>query len=204
MEDKDSFLLWETKSTKEVFKTAIFSIEEKERKGPNGQSGTFVVVNAFQWVNVVVPLTLIEGKTPYLDDFLMVKQYRHGASSITLEFPAGVIEKGEAPLMAAKRELKEESGYISDEFHYLGAINPNPAIMGNRTHTFVATNALKHCALNLDPLEALCPMIVKRSFIENEIKKGDSGLMNNAIMVMVWHLFICWENDFLKKDDLIF
>ena len=45
----------------------------------------------------------------------MTEQYRHGTGKIALEFPAGIIDKGETPEEAAIRELQEECGYCLDE-----------------------------------------------------------------------------------------
>ena len=47
--------------------------------------------------------------------WVMTEQYRHGTGKIALEFPAGIIDKGETPEQAALRELQEECGYMLDE-----------------------------------------------------------------------------------------
>lgn len=47
--------------------------------------------------------------------WVMTEQYRHGTGKIALEFPAGIIDKGETPEEAAVRELQEECGYVLDE-----------------------------------------------------------------------------------------
>lgn len=47
--------------------------------------------------------------------WVMTEQYRHGTGKIALEFPAGIIDKGETPEEAAIRELQEECGYVLDE-----------------------------------------------------------------------------------------
>ena len=47
--------------------------------------------------------------------WVMTEQYRHGTGKIALEFPAGIIDKGETPEEAALRELQEECGYVLDE-----------------------------------------------------------------------------------------
>ena len=68
----------------------------------------------------------------------MVRQWRHGARELSLEFPGGVFEKGETPSLAAARELLEETGYEANTIDELGVFNPNPAIMSNRVHFFLA------------------------------------------------------------------
>ena len=68
----------------------------------------------------------------------MVRQWRHGARELSLEFPGGVFEKGETPELAAAREMKEETGYSACRIEKLGVFNPNPAIMSNKVHFFLA------------------------------------------------------------------
>lgn len=70
--------------------------------------------------------------------WVMTKQYRHGTQEITLEFPAGIIDKGEAPKEAAIRELQEECGFCLDErgvpITYLGSFSVNPDRHRGRFH----------------------------------------------------------------------
>ena len=68
----------------------------------------------------------------------MVRQWRHGARELSLEFPGGVFENGENAAAAAARELKEETGYSAGFIEKLGEFNPNPAIMSNLVHFFLA------------------------------------------------------------------
>lgn len=49
-----------------------------------------------------------------LGNFLLVRQYRQNINSYTLEFPAGGVEKGETPMEAIKREVREEVGVIAE------------------------------------------------------------------------------------------
>ena len=59
---------------------------------------------------------------------MLVWQYRFGSEELSLEIPGGVIDAGEAPEHAARRELREETGYEADDFELLLAVEPNPAI----------------------------------------------------------------------------
>ncbi len=76
-----------------------------------------------------------DGRVP------MVRHYKHGARTVSLELPAGYIEPGEAPERAARRELLEETGFVADDWRYLGRF----FVDGNRgcgaTHVFLARGA---------------------------------------------------------------
>ena len=88
-----------------------------------------IVLESVDWVNVVALDTA--GRS------VMVRQYRFGTSSITLETPGGMVDPGESPLAAAKRELLEETGYTGERWTSLGAVEPNPAIHNNLCHHFL-------------------------------------------------------------------
>jgi len=62
---------------------------------------------------------------PLLDDgtVLMERQYRYPLHQVFIEFPAGKIDKGEDSLLAAKRELEEETGYTGGEWQFVTTIH---------------------------------------------------------------------------------
>ena len=59
-------------------------------------------------------------------EVLLQKTYKHGCGEVIYEFPAGMIDSGESPEQAAKRELMEETGYASEQWEYLGEAFSNP------------------------------------------------------------------------------
>src|SRR5262249_52666278 len=63
--------------------------------------------------------------------FVLVRQYRHGIDAMSLEFPGGIIEAGEDPAAAARRELGEETGYGDGSLISLGSCHPNPVLQDN-------------------------------------------------------------------------
>jgi 8-oxo-dGTP pyrophosphatase MutT (NUDIX family) len=86
-------------------------------------------------------------------ELVLLEQYRHGARAVTLELPAGVIELGEEPLAAARRELREETGYDAEEWLSLTEIRPEPSRHTHWAHFFVARRARRVVAQNLDATE---------------------------------------------------
>jgi 8-oxo-dGTP pyrophosphatase MutT (NUDIX family) len=96
-----------------------------------GHAHTFYRIDSVDWVNVV-PVTA-DGQ------IVMVRQYRHGLGHATLEIPGGLVDPGESPADTAARELLEETGYRAGRIELLGTVSPNPALFGNRLHSYVAT-----------------------------------------------------------------
>lgn len=70
---------------------------------------------------------------------LLVKQYRYAVKSVQTELPAGRLEKGEDPLFAAKRELREETGYVAQNWESLGYIFTTFGICDEKLYLFKAT-----------------------------------------------------------------
>ncbi len=124
---------WVVSSRREVGNYRIFRAQELTSQGPHGKEGRFVVLDAPDWA-VVVP-AIERGDRRYI---LAVRQFRHGSSASSTEFPGGVVEPGEAPAAAAARELLEETGYAAGRIVHLGSCSPNPAFMTNTFHVFAA------------------------------------------------------------------
>lgn len=82
------------------------------------------------WVNVTA--VTADG------DFVFERQYRHGLGIVEYEICAGVIEEGETPLEAARRELLEETGYSGGKWSLLMETCQNPSVCSNITHCFLA------------------------------------------------------------------
>ena len=71
---------------------------------------------------------------------LMVKQFRFAIGKVSLELPAGKLEKGENPDDAVKRELEEETGYIAKTWKSLGYINTTPGICDEKLYLYYAND----------------------------------------------------------------
>ncbi|SVC70961.1 uncharacterized protein METZ01_LOCUS323815, partial [marine metagenome] len=108
---------WKTLQTKQIFGNSVFGLREDTVVSPKTNNKHPVwVMNAPTWVNII-PITK-EQKV------VMVKQYRFGSKGISLEIPGGMVDKEEDPKIGAIREMKEETGYESNEIYSIGKVSP--------------------------------------------------------------------------------
>lgn len=163
-------LEWNEKEKKELLKTRVMTVCETTSISPDGEEGHFIVNDAPDWVIVIAEKD---------DNFLMVKQWRHGENHLSIEFPGGVIDKGETPEQAAKRELKEETGFEAGKLEYLGKMNPNPALFRNHSHFFAASNLISTGSQKLDEDEYVDYLEIPKSEV---IEKMASDDYNHALM----------------------
>lgn len=69
----------------------------------------------------------------------LVRSYKRGVDGVDIQPPAGILEQGEAPLEAAKRELKEELGCLAENWHELGEVVLSGNYFAGNAHFFLAT-----------------------------------------------------------------
>ncbi len=142
-------------------------------KLPNGQiNDEFYVLEYPDWVNVIAVTE--EG------EFIMIEQYRHGLGEVQMEICAGVVEKGEHHLDAAKRELMEESGFGGDKWRLLTVLSGNPSTTNNLTYCYVAEGVKKISDQHLDRTEDVAVRILSRNDVENLLRKD---VMKQSLMV---------------------
>lgn len=139
--------------------------EQRVRLESGREIERFHVVSAPSWAAVLC-LTP-EGQA------VLVRQYRHGLGAPSLELPAGVIEPGEDPLVAAQRELREETGYESSAWRPLLAVATEPSRHQNRAHFFVAEHAVQHSTPAPDADEDVEVVLVGQSELTELIGAGE-------------------------------
>jgi 8-oxo-dGTP pyrophosphatase MutT (NUDIX family) len=168
---------WAKLSSRTLFGSKVFELGMERLRSPRTEHELdAVVLRSADWVNVV-------ALTPD-DQVVMVRQYRFGIEEVTLEIPGGIVDPGESPLVGARRELREETGYDCASVTSLGSIAPNPAIHRNRLHTFLAEGCVLAAAQEQDPGEdievELCPLAEIDGLLA-------SGAISHALVAVAFH-----------------
>lgn len=104
---------------------------------------------------------------------ILVEQYRYGIDRLSLECPAGAIDRGEDALEAAKRELLEETGYEAESWTSLGTLAIEPTRHTNYGHLFVAHDVRRVTTPSLDESEDITTRVVPASSLIDRVRAGE-------------------------------
>jgi 8-oxo-dGTP pyrophosphatase MutT (NUDIX family) len=117
------------------------------------------------WINVIAVTR--EGQ------MVLVRQYRHGLGHAFYEIVAGVVESGEPPIDAARRELLEETGYGGGNWRELMHLSANPGTMNNITHCFLAEGVERIGDQQLDASEDIEVYIFSKDEVRAMLERNE-------------------------------
>lgn len=163
---------------------------DRLRNPRNGQVFDRLVLESPDWVNLVA---LDANRRS-----VMVRQYRFGIGRTTLETPAGMVEPGEDSLSAAKRELLEETGYASERWTCLGAVEPNPAIHDHLCHHWLAEDVLRVQDPTPDDGELIEVELMSEAQIRAAIAAGE--LRHVLALSVLSRVFDLWPLPYAHPD----
>ncbi len=151
---------------KTVFKGRYRSVVNKKFKFPNNEICNFDII--YEGRNFVYVTALTKD-----NEIILVEQFRPGPEKMLLDLPAGQIEVGEKPLVAGKRELLEETGYVPEKMIKLGE-SFHWSYSQSKCYFYLALNCKKVQDLNLEAHEMIN---VKKMKLDKYLKlvktKGD-------------------------------
>jgi len=122
---------WKLLSSTYSFRDRWLTLRSDTVALPGGETlSPYHVIESPDWVNAIA----------ITDDghIVLVEQYRHAVRQTMLELPAGHVDAGEAPEVAVKRELLEETGHEAASWHDLGALFPAASRFTNKVRSYLA------------------------------------------------------------------
>ena len=178
MADKD--MKWKTLSQKYLIEKPWLTARVDKVELPTGVIiDEYYVLEYPDWVNTIAITK--EGM------FVFVRLYRYAIGKTVNELCAGVIEKGEDPMDAAKRELMEETGFGGGNWQKWMTISANPSTHTNLTHCYLATDVERMDVQHLDQAEDIEIRLFSRDEVMEMLEKGE--IWQSLMAAPLWKYF---------------
>jgi ADP-ribose pyrophosphatase len=171
-------------SSEVVYEGRLFRVTHDKIVEPTGLESERDVVRHNGSVVILAVDRSKSKKNPWI---VMERQYRHAANQYLWELPAGKIEPGEDPLVGAKRELMEETGYQAKKWRPLVEYWASPGFVGETMLVYLA-EGLQAGEAHPEEDELIEIRLVKLSEILEMIEKGaiHDGKTLNAVLLYAW------------------
>lgn len=172
---------WQTISTRSVFKGLPWvNVFRDEIRLPSGR-----VIDDFY--RVALPDFVMIY--PQIDENLVLfeKKYEHSIGEVCYALPAGTIEPGEEPIVAAKRELLEETGFEAHKWRALGPFFTDSNRGCGRGYFFLASGLKKVSEPIVDDMEEIYLEQANPEIIMEQIRKSNCSTALAALMAMATH-----------------
>ncbi|MBC3787814.1 NUDIX hydrolase [Spirosoma utsteinense] len=177
---------WQVEHADYLVKTPWLTVRQDAVRLPNGSfMPDYYLFEYPNWVNVVAVTT--DGQ------LILVRQYRHGIAGVHYELCAGTVDPVDGTseaglLLAAQRELLEETGYSGGEWQPFMTLSANTGTHTNLNYTFLATGVVWQQPQQLDDTEDIAVHLVSP---EQALAIVDSGQMVQAMCVAPLLRYLC-------------
>ncbi len=171
---------WKVLSTEYLCRRPWLTARRDVVRLPDGRvNPEYYILEYPDWVNVIAITR--DGH------MVMERQYRHGLGKTCFELPCGVIEAGETPLEAARRELLEETGYAGGEWREWMTLSPNPSTSTNLTHSFLVTGVEKVSGQHLDATEDIEVSLQTQEYVRELLENNQ--ILQALMAAPLWKYF---------------
>lgn len=149
---------------------------------PDGHIIEPVILEFSDWAGIIA-LTKTQ-------EVLLIRLYRRGVDQVVWEIPGGMIDPGETPLEAAKRELLEETGYGGGTFIEMPVISPNSDNHTNRYHPFLALDVEKRGGLSEEDIDRVEVLPIPLAEVIRMAQNGEllQAMQVSALFFALSHL----------------
>ncbi|MFC4777488.1 NUDIX hydrolase [Paenibacillus sp. GCM10023252] len=169
----------ETVSTEKIFHGKVITLQVDTVKLPNGGTSTREIV---KHPGAAAVMALVDGK------LLVVEQYRKALEKFQIEIPAGKLDGAEDPILAAARELEEETGYKADKLKLVSAFFTSPGFADEKLYLYFA-DQLTLGEKNPDEDEFLDVQAITYEQAEAYIEEGRISDAKTILAVYAWQLY---------------
>jgi len=164
-------------SSHEVYKCNLFRVTEEQATDPDG----FEIKRSIVRHLGSAVMMAVDAK----NRILLVRQFRLPAAKSLWELPAGRLDEGEKPLMAARRELKEETGYTARNWKKLATFWPSPGYVAEKMTIFLATGLTAGEAQPMEDERIECRWFARRE-LDGMIRHGTIEDGKTIIGFLTW------------------
>jgi ADP-ribose pyrophosphatase len=164
-------------SSREVYKCGLFRVTEEEATDP---SGFHINRSIVRHMGSAVMMPVDEKKR-----ILLVRQFRLPAGKSLWELPAGRLDAGEKPLQAARRELREETGYTARKWTKLARFWPSPGFVDEVMTIYLATGLAEGKPHPMDDERIECRWFTRRE-LDGMIRAGKIEDGKTIIGFLTW------------------
>lgn len=180
MKDNAETRQWKVLSSEYLIRRPWLTARRDSIELPDGRiNPEYYVLEYPSWVNIIAVTD--EGR------YVMVRQYRHGLGVMSTELCAGVVEEGEEPEAAARRELAEETGYTGGRWTLMTVVSGNPSTTNNLTYCFLAEGVKLTEKQHLDPTEMIEPLTLSRDELL-DLMMSDQ-MKQSLMLASLWRYF---------------
>lgn len=184
----DDSMKWKVLSSENLYHRPHLDAYKEEVELPDGR-----IYDEFYHLHFA-PVVCIVAETPD-GKLIMERQYRHAVKEVLTEIPAGIVEKGEEPVEAAKRELKEETGYAGGEWTLLSVEYAQGGVQDNKMYSFYAKGVTPHGERHLDSTEDIAVYLIDKREVLGMLVNGE--IKQAPLSPALWKYFAL-HTDLLK------
>lgn len=176
---------WNVVKKSMAYECPFFSISEDELLLSDGSRQTYYIMNRSDFVSVVA----------HEDGYIyLVEMNRYTLGKEALEIPMGGMEDGELPILAAQRELREETGIIAEEMKQIGVCDAFKGQSNQKFYVFIAEK-LSFVERDLDIIEKESGLEVKKVKITEISDMIRDGRITDAYTIASFQLFMLHYKD---------